>query len=118
MSKLIINITSFIFGIFIFTSGFAEVRQPAVAGSFYPADSAQLAKTVNNHLNNVTGSWSPFLSPMPVLYIPGRLPPTVTNCWKAKKSTMLSCAALHIVFVSTDYPFTDRGLPGKLRWAR
>jgi hypothetical protein len=37
------------------TSGaFATVREPAVAGMFYPADSAELAQMVQRHLDNVT----------------------------------------------------------------
>ena len=32
----------------------ATVRPPAVAGSFYPADSAELAKMVSGHLENVS----------------------------------------------------------------
>jgi AmmeMemoRadiSam system protein B/AmmeMemoRadiSam system protein A len=36
-----------------FSNVSATVRQPAVAGAFYPADSAELARMVQGHLNNV-----------------------------------------------------------------
>ncbi len=40
-------------GLFCSTATHSGVREPAVAGMFYPADSAELARIVQSHLDNV-----------------------------------------------------------------
>ncbi|UCE25247.1 MAG: AmmeMemoRadiSam system protein B [Candidatus Zixiibacteriota bacterium] len=45
---------SILLALLLFINACAESRKPAVAGTFYPGDSASLAKMVNGHLANVT----------------------------------------------------------------
>ena len=53
MNRIRLIITTALLIIICFTSTYSEVRKPAVAGAFYPGDSATLANMVTGHLNKV-----------------------------------------------------------------
>lgn len=53
MSKFALFVSFLLTYLFSENSSSAAIREPAVAGSFYPADSAQLAKMVRGHLERV-----------------------------------------------------------------
>jgi len=53
MSKRSFLVGFLLLGLFCSAGTRSTVREPAVAGAFYPADSAQLAQMVEGHLNSV-----------------------------------------------------------------
>ena len=53
MSKAVLFASFCALSLFCLSSIHAEVREPAVAGTFYPADSAELARMVRGHLENI-----------------------------------------------------------------
>jgi len=55
MNKKIIVLICFIV---VSTLGFSFVKEPNVAGSFYPADSSKLIETINGFMNNVSSNVS------------------------------------------------------------
>ncbi len=55
MNKVVFCIICCLLSLFLLTNTQAEMRPPAVAGAFYPADSAELAGMVRDHLENAKG---------------------------------------------------------------